>query len=152
MALLFHAGGTPTLPSIAALKGARASCPLEPGRLRHLITLGAPKSPSAQSRDGSATFSAEKRARISCLCGSARRLALPPSDQTNATAGGLIDPAVLYGRTYRTAACIAHNTLIHEKLVALGKLPELLSRVPHPNLLTLLPGTIISFFTLFSFD
>jgi hypothetical protein len=31
MALLFHAGGTPTLPSIAALKGARASCPPEPG-------------------------------------------------------------------------------------------------------------------------
>ena len=37
MTLLFHAGGTPTLPSIAALKGARASCPPEPGRLRHLI-------------------------------------------------------------------------------------------------------------------
>ncbi len=37
MNLLFHAGGTPTLPSIAALKGARASCPPEPGRLRHLI-------------------------------------------------------------------------------------------------------------------
>jgi len=31
MTLLFHAGGTPTLPSIAALKGARASCPPEPG-------------------------------------------------------------------------------------------------------------------------
>ena len=48
MALLFHAGGTPTLPSIAALKGARASCPLEPGRLRHLIALGAPTSWSAR--------------------------------------------------------------------------------------------------------
>jgi hypothetical protein len=31
MTLLFHAGGTPTLPSVAALKGARASCPPEPG-------------------------------------------------------------------------------------------------------------------------
>ena len=39
----------------------------------------------------------------------------PPSDQTNATAGGLIDPAVLYGRTYRTAACIAHHTIIYGK-------------------------------------
>jgi hypothetical protein len=28
MTLLFHAGGTPTLPSVAALKGARASCPM----------------------------------------------------------------------------------------------------------------------------
>ncbi len=35
--LLFHAGETPTLPSIAAQKGARASCPPEPGRLRHFI-------------------------------------------------------------------------------------------------------------------
>jgi hypothetical protein len=48
MALLFHAGGTPTLPSIATLKGARASCPPEPGRLRHLIALGAPTSASAR--------------------------------------------------------------------------------------------------------
>jgi hypothetical protein len=50
---------------------------------------------------------------------------LPPSDQTNATAGGLIDPAVQYGRTYRTAAVIAHNMLIYQKLVALGKMPVL---------------------------
>jgi len=49
MTLLFHAGGTPTLPSVAALKGARASCPLEPGRLRHLITLGALTSSSARN-------------------------------------------------------------------------------------------------------
>ena len=59
MALLFHAGGTPTLPSIAALKGARASCPPEPGpayakatagrRLRHLIGLGALTSASARN-------------------------------------------------------------------------------------------------------
>ena len=48
MPLLFHAGGTPTLPSVAALKGARASCPPEPGRLRHLIALGAPTSASAR--------------------------------------------------------------------------------------------------------
>ena len=48
MPLIFHAGGTPTLPSIAALKGARASCPPEPGRLRHLIALGAPTSASAR--------------------------------------------------------------------------------------------------------
>jgi len=38
----------PTLPSVAALKGARASCPPEPGRLRHLIALGAPTSASAR--------------------------------------------------------------------------------------------------------
>jgi hypothetical protein len=47
MTLLFHAGGTPTLPSVAALKGARASCPPEPRRLRHLIALGALTSSSA---------------------------------------------------------------------------------------------------------
>jgi hypothetical protein len=47
MPLLFHAGGTPTLPSVAALKGARASCPPEPRRLRHLIGLGALTSSSA---------------------------------------------------------------------------------------------------------
>jgi hypothetical protein len=49
MTLLFHAGGTPTLPSIAALKGARASCPPEPRRLLHLITLGALTSSSARN-------------------------------------------------------------------------------------------------------
>ncbi len=49
MPLLFHAGGTPTLPYIAALKGARASCPPEPGRLRHLIGLGALTSASARN-------------------------------------------------------------------------------------------------------
>jgi len=58
MTILFHAGGTPTLPSVAALKGARASCPPEPGpayakatagrRLRNLIALGAPTSASAR--------------------------------------------------------------------------------------------------------
>jgi len=48
MTLLFHAGGTPTLPSVAALKGARASCPPEPGRLRHLIALGTPTFASAR--------------------------------------------------------------------------------------------------------
>ena len=49
MALLFHAGGTPTLPSVAPLKGARASCPPEPGRLRYLIALGALTSSSARN-------------------------------------------------------------------------------------------------------
>ena len=49
MPLLSHAGGTPTLPSIAALKGARASCPPEPRRLRHLIDLGSLTSSSARN-------------------------------------------------------------------------------------------------------
>jgi hypothetical protein len=49
MPLLFHAGGTPTLPSFTALTGARASCPPEPRRLRHFIGLGALTSSSARN-------------------------------------------------------------------------------------------------------